>query len=338
MRLVLKVERDSVHLTIVKGPRAIWHSSRELTTEIAVAEAVRDLLAVAPIVKSLRRPRVALVLSDRFSQVRRIEGLPALPRLHELTELVRENPFTFFLRSSARVAVADLHRDKTGAIWGAAFDADLIDELIALAALNGRHIDRVASSATFALEDGAQPPSGPRLGVDRPLVWFPPERVRRQAHGRTAAMCVITAALAAMAWLAPAIHARETLRRVGAERSRTEVMRRDAAHALDEIQHASVALDDIARVDANRGRATRLLVTLAATLPDSATIVSLRIDPTDATLVVTVPRVGEVLDRLAASRLMSDVRLIGPMTGGVGIDPTLARATIRGRLTAPRVR
>src|SRR3954462_10382938 len=105
MRTVLEVARDRTRLTLTTGSRPLWQSSRDVVAG-TIADVVRELFAAAPTRRSLRRPRVTFWVSRHFSQVRRLEGLPGLSRLDELTYLVRENPFTFFLRVSARVVVA----------------------------------------------------------------------------------------------------------------------------------------------------------------------------------------------------------------------------------------
>ena len=321
VRTVLEVARGRIHLTVTSGSRTRWQSSRDLAPDSTIADEVRELFAAAPRYRSLRRPRVTLLVSQDFSQVRRLEGLPALPHLDDLTQLVRENPFTFFLRASVSIVVADLRRDEMGAIWGAAFDADLIDQIARVVALGGRRVDRVTSS----------------LATNLALVWFP--RSRSSSNGRLTLACaaLATVLLAMLAAVAPGAHARLILRRGGAERSRTEWVRRQAARSSDQIRRASLTLGAIERVDVNRGRATRFLAALANALPKTANVVSLRADSAAVTLVVTAPRIGEVLDRLSANGVVVDARLTGAIVRGTGADSSLARATIHARL-APALR
>jgi hypothetical protein len=90
-----------------------------------------DRLVDAAPLRWFRRSRAVIAVGPAHSQLRRLDGLPAVKHRHVIRRIVRENSSAFFVGTSARMLVSDVTRSGDGSVWAAAFDAELIDSAIA---------------------------------------------------------------------------------------------------------------------------------------------------------------------------------------------------------------
>ena len=157
-RLGLSVSRTEVRAALVRGIRVLWQTT---------AQSVDDALATAPISR-LRKPRVAVTLGLAYSQLKPLQGLPATTQTALLNRVVRENAESFFLRMGSRLVTADIERRSDGAIWGAAFDGDVLDAVVT--ALRRRGLPRVTvipfAAAVAALPNRPRVVWDDQLGIE----------------------------------------------------------------------------------------------------------------------------------------------------------------------------
>ena len=136
-RLGVSVHRGELRGVLVRRARVVWHGRAPAASNDSLGAALACLLRDVP----HRRPRACVALGLAFSQLKVIEGLPAVKRRAVAAQLVRENAESFFLRAPNGLVVTDAHRDADGALWAAALDALVVADL--LAALRRRGCSRV---------------------------------------------------------------------------------------------------------------------------------------------------------------------------------------------------
>jgi hypothetical protein len=141
-RLGIAVTGTEIRAVLMRRTRIMWHGCVELVGGESVCEGVERLLAMVPARLMGRRfaPRVTVAIGLAHSQLKQIDGLPAMKEQKMLSRIVRENCASFFLRTGARVVVSDVEQRTDGTNWAAAFDADVVDEV--LVALRKRGISR----------------------------------------------------------------------------------------------------------------------------------------------------------------------------------------------------
>jgi len=127
-RLGISIGRDECAGVIVRGGRVHWHRRVARGSTEGVGPAVAELMAAAP--KRRARVRVIVALGASNAQVKRLSGVPPTMRADLASRLVRENVTSLFLRSSSRLVTTGVLRGADGAVWSAALDAALVDEVI----------------------------------------------------------------------------------------------------------------------------------------------------------------------------------------------------------------
>ncbi|MEO9035420.1 MAG: hypothetical protein ABI442_07930 [Gemmatimonadaceae bacterium] len=108
-------------------------------------------------------PNVVIGVGMAHCAVKPLIGIPAQTSIKVLTAVVRENASSFFLRCGTRTVISPAQHRADGSYWAAAFDADVVDAIVA--ALRARRLTRVvvipsiglagaANSTTDVCEDG----------------------------------------------------------------------------------------------------------------------------------------------------------------------------------------
>jgi len=138
-RLGIAVARSALCAVVVRRTRITWHHRIELAGGESIRDGLERLLAGAPLRRAFP-PHIGVTLGAGQSQLKRIEGLPAMKQAKLSSRIVRENSASFFLRTGSRIVVSDVELRTDGTSWGAAFDADVVNEV--LAALRRRRIAR----------------------------------------------------------------------------------------------------------------------------------------------------------------------------------------------------
>jgi len=141
-RLGVSVAGPEIRAVLLRRTRIVWHGCAELVTGESAREGVERLLAIVPgrLIGRRFAPRVTVAIGLAHSQLKQIDGLPAMKHRTMLSRIVRENCASFFLRTGARVVVSDVEHRADGTNWAAAFDADVVDAV--LVALRKRGISR----------------------------------------------------------------------------------------------------------------------------------------------------------------------------------------------------
>jgi len=104
-----------------------WHARSTLPDALGLEESLRTLLASSP--RALAGSRVTLVLSPRWVQTKRLEGLPAIRSARLTTQLLQENEQAFFLWSGYPSTVVT-EQTHDGCTWGAAVDTEFLGALV----------------------------------------------------------------------------------------------------------------------------------------------------------------------------------------------------------------
>jgi len=152
-RLGVSVHRGELRAVLVRRGRLVWHGRAPAASSDSLDVVVGRLLRAVP----RGRPRVRAALGLAFSQLKVVEGLPAVNPWPLAVQLVRENAESFFLRAPNGLVVTDAHRAANGAVWAAALDARVVAEL--LAALGRRGCSRV-TVMPYAAAAAAVAPAG----------------------------------------------------------------------------------------------------------------------------------------------------------------------------------
>ena len=127
-RIGLSIGARDVRAVWIESGAVRWHRSVSLESAARIDAALRALLDDAP--RMLTRARVNVVLSPAWVQVKPICGLPPVESRRAANQLLRQNQQAFFLWKGQPSVLADIHVDSTGAAWGAAFDADMLESLV----------------------------------------------------------------------------------------------------------------------------------------------------------------------------------------------------------------
>jgi hypothetical protein len=157
--LGIEVTGTSVRSVLMRRTRIVWHGCVQLEAGESLGCGVERLLAMVPRGEIGRfAPRVVVAIGLAHSQLKQLDGLPAMKHRTMLSRVLRENSASFFLRTGARIVVSDVEHRVDGTNWAAAFDADVIEDV--LAALRRRGIARpsivpYAAALTPLLQSGS---------------------------------------------------------------------------------------------------------------------------------------------------------------------------------------
>lgn len=132
---------------------------------------------------------------------------------------------------------------------------------------------------------------------------------------RLAVATLSTCAAALAALVGPALQTRHAAGQAQREAVGLERTARQALTDEADLARFRGALAEFSGLAASSARpVTRILSTLARSLPDSSALVSVRVDTAAAQVVVLAPRAATVLARLERSPLIANPRIIGPIT------------------------
>ena len=324
-RLRLIVGRD-LRVEATRGRSLRWSGAAEFTGADDLARAIAEL-AAHPELAGIRR--IGVALEAPVVQVRRLDGLPAARR-SVLARMVAMQAGRYF-RRNGKPLVTDAEplagrawwrREKVPApgVRAAAVEEPWLTAILAGAAAAGLEVDRIA------------PAAAPRLRL-MPMAVRAAHRAADLRYTRR----ILTAA--AVLWLGAggvyvarlAGEARRIERALDQLREPVAAVMQVRAK-LDRITATLTGLDDDA---AGRGAMTTRLAALAGALPDSAYLTSVELGDSGGVVTGASTRAAVVVPALAASPLLSDARLDGPVvqdeTGGIRRE----RFTIRFGRTSP---
>ena len=117
-----------VRAVAVRRGTVAWHGTEAIGSDFA--SALRALLEKAPRPR-LGRARVIAAMGPALSQTKPLTSIPAVRNARLLNQLVRENAGRFFMRNGVPPATTAIHRGNDGAIWCAAMDAHVLEEIAA---------------------------------------------------------------------------------------------------------------------------------------------------------------------------------------------------------------
>jgi hypothetical protein len=137
------------------------------------------------------------------------------------------------------------------------------------------------------------------------------------------ALCIAAAAFLA----APAAGARAAAARLDHLSDSVEAEAGEALRAREELRRFGAALTEFAEATRMPPRSL-VLAELTAALPDSAAVISLRMDSTRIQVVVLAPRMRSVLDRLERSAIVGPPALAGPVVRELVAGMEVERATV----------
>jgi hypothetical protein len=313
------IGRSSITAALVRGKTIAWTAERSVYVEAERERVVRELVATVPR-KRGRRPALGVVVQSPLAQVRKLEGIPSLGD-HLTARLVRENASSFFLKREGGIVVTSVHRT-SDALWGAALDAEVVHGIVDIASSMRFDLRGVAATSEFVDTDAV---AAAALSRRSPLVWTGEPLVRVRRRFRILASLALGVAIIASG--VPILHSTLEQRRMRRELLAASVVEAEARSALQELRRLSRSLDERATFDASRGRVVQLLSVVAAALPESTAMLSLRVDSLEVNLVALSPRVTDVLPALGA--VSQSVRLVGPVSHDALDGNRFERATFR---------
>jgi hypothetical protein len=150
---------------------------------------------------------------------------------------------------------------------------------------------------------------------------------RRSVRVAAAALCIATAA----AIVAPGVSSAVQINRIGRELVALEHRRNDADRAERDLGRMDAALAEVSAFDASRRSPTMLLASLAHVLPETAILVTVRIDSAGATIALLAPRAAAALAAVDSMAQVTSPEIIGPVTKEVVGTRELERATMHIR-------
>lgn len=322
-RIGVALTATSASAALVRGDTVVWSHAVAVTREESRRDAIRQLLASSP---RRRRTTVGVVVDATYVQVRPLEGLPLLDPVL-LTRLVRENAPTFFLKRDGGVVTSALHRDGD-AVWAAAFDRDVVEEIVAV---SGELRLRLRAVAPIDETDGHWSRRAARVDGRTPLAWTPAANEMHRGHGRRLLGIALLLGMAMIALLAPlirgALDERRSMREIAALRG----VELEAAHTTAELRRVTQLLNQRIEFEERRGRMIRLVGAIARALPESTAVVSIRVDSIEVNLVAMGPHVTDLLPALTTVADPASVRVVGAVSHDMQNGAHFERAAFRFR-------
>ncbi|HEY4303838.1 MAG TPA: hypothetical protein VGM82_05195 [Gemmatimonadaceae bacterium] len=337
-RIGLDVIADGARIVLLHDGALAWSSELSISDDAPRGAVLQRLLASVPN-PGWRRATIGVAVGSTWVQVKRLEGLPQI-HAQLVTQVVRENATTFFLKRPGGIATSEVHQIDDG-LWAAAFDRDVIDEIGALAREYKLRLVGIVPRDAALIEN--DPPSedsrfacaSAAANVDRrtPFTQFAERNNRRRGmrpHAVRAAMLVATAFAAA---IAPLVQGALDERRLTRELAAARPLEIEAVRMTSELRRVSDALNQRGVFESRRGRMTRLLGAVARMSPESTAFVSLRADSADVNLVTVSTSVADLVPALSTIRGVASVRLVGAVAHDVVNGIRLERAALRIRLS-----
>lgn len=310
-RVCVEVAPRSVSATIERRGRIEW-AHRETFDDLG--EALARIVASMP--RRRRGIAVRVVVQPPLAYVKRLDGLPQAANRRMLDAIVRENASAFFVMRDAVVTDIDVGGD--GTTCGGAIDGAVVHTLV-----------KTFARPAFVLDS-----IGP---VDCALTHRPHDArggAMLTRLAQTAAVLVLLLTMLGAAF-APGMRATRDLR--VARKHLAAIAPPPSTQLQADVRTATQLLDTYARFISERGSTTRLLTELTRALPDSAALVSLRIDSLDVAFVATAPQVASVLSELVGIPATATPKITTQATREVVSGVKLERASFRlRRLRAPK--
>ena len=122
----IALRATSVHAVYVRRGRVVWRDAESFGERADLRAAVERVLERAP---RKRRDRAVVALGPRWAQTKRVVGLSESAAPRAATDVIRANCAAFFLHPSP-LLVADACRAADGAVWCAAFDKGVVDDVV----------------------------------------------------------------------------------------------------------------------------------------------------------------------------------------------------------------
>jgi len=343
VRVGIAIEATRVSAVALRRGRTVWAAEAAYDGPDDLERALAALAAARP-----RRARVTAVgLGPEVARLKTITGLPRVRRAL-LADHVRLNSRRYFLQNGVPLvtdACSIGNRGAPSALLAAA-PLRVVDAIA-----NGLRAAGISCQAIFPLaalgaparsSDGFAAARMAALARTSPLTLLPDviraERVAAAGRSvrRWAWIALASCGLAATTWL---------LTQVGRERAATQELVRlkpglEAALTVQtDLDGATDALALLARVADDRSHRARFLASLARALPDSAFLVSLRLEPDGrGSIAGYAPNAAQVLARLERAGLLARAVLDGPVTREVIAGRERERFAIRFAAPVPRTR
>jgi hypothetical protein len=343
-RIGLSVIGSTVSAAVVRRGAVVWVAHAELAADYGVATTVASVLGRCVGVKGAR---VVAALGKSYARVKRLHGLERVARGELALRAVQQNPDRFFLSSARWSAVSQVTRH--GPAWYAAvFAADTVSAIADGCAQAGATLElTVPASDALAdeLRNGA--PVVPPSGYEQYAEAYTAALVRddaalalssdaRQARGErrrrmSRAALIATAVFAGLANVfAPTIAAELRRRDMTAALVQARDSLRPVVGVMSDLSRTSTALGDIERFNASRRSLLRVLESLAAELPESTAVMSLRADTVNATIVMITRAGPALLQSVARVHDVTNPQVLGAFSredvGGVPFDRVAVRA------------
>lgn len=161
-------------------------------------------------------------------------------------------------------------------------------------------------------------------------------RLRRRHRAVRAALSVLAVVAAVISAVGPAGQAMLAERRATARLAELGVMARPALEAVREIEAVSEASRRVRDFSASRRSASAFISAVAHALPDSATIVTLRIDSVSASVVTLALPGAPVVTSLARVSGVLQATVAGAVTREAIAGVSYQRTSVALRMTPPR--
>lgn len=142
LTLGLGVAAGRLRAVVARGGEAVWASEVALPGDDAMASALADVLADAPLPR-WPRPRAVAAIGPSRAQTRRISGLPPVGDERMLAQIVREGAPRFFLANGKTLATTGVRVEEPGRAWCAAFDEPTVRAVEAACAAAGLRLSAV---------------------------------------------------------------------------------------------------------------------------------------------------------------------------------------------------
>jgi hypothetical protein len=148
-----------IRALLVRAGAIEWHASTGISAANDIAASLQELLTRAPRVAG--GMRVTVVVSPAWVQVKPLMGLPPVKSIRLTEELLRENQQAFFLWKGSPALIAGIQVTNGGAVWGAAFDRDVVQQVtggLRAARLSVRRVTPAVAAIVAAM-------------ANRPVLW-----------------------------------------------------------------------------------------------------------------------------------------------------------------------
>ena len=338
------VDAACVSAVAVRRGRIVWAAESHYAEPSELAQVLGALAAERP--RGAREASVAL--AEGVARVKTVEGLPRLKR-RDLVAHVRLNSRRYFLQNGVPLVTDAMPLRQAGALLAGA-PVPLVEAVVAGLAAAGIACRSITpaellptTSVTLplpeGLSDGARAAFRIASAPPGTLSLMPEQARARQARDRVASIRRWAAAAAAAIVLCAAgwtVGQWRLRTRAEQELEQLKPSLHAALSARRDLEATDHALGLMAAMESGSARRGRFLAELTRALPDSAFVVSLRLDPDGAgSLSGYAPRAAAIVARLERAGLVRRAALEGPVTREVVAGRELERFALRFRSAGP---